>query len=454
LKKITYFFCLLFLTVCCACSDSSSSNISDSSNTDVSRWKTAQLIETDNAGDASYPQVAVDSSGNAVAVWYQSDGTRTNIWSNRYTALTGTWGTAELIETDAGAAYDPQVTVDSSGNAVAVWYQHDGSRYSIYSNRYTASTGTWGTAELIETDNAGDAYSHQVTIDSSGNAVAVWSQSDGTRFNIWSNRYTALTGTWGTAELIETDNAGAALNPQVAVDSSGNAVAVWQQYDGTRTNIWSNRYTALTGTWGTAELIETDAGAAQFPHVAVDSSGNAVAVWSQYDGTRNNICSNRYTASTGTWGTAELIETDNAGAALNPRVAGDSSGNAVAVWYQSDGTRFNIWSNRYTASTGTWGTAELIETDNVGYAMYPQVAVDSSGNAVAVWHQSDGTRANIRYNHYTTSTGTWGTAELIETDNAGDAMYPQVAVDSSGNALAVWQQSDGTRTNIWSNVYR
>ncbi len=48
---------------------------------------------------------------------------------------------------------------------------------------------SWKTAGLIETDNFGDAYSSQLTIGQDGNALAVWSQSDGTRNNIWTNRY-------------------------------------------------------------------------------------------------------------------------------------------------------------------------------------------------------------------------------------------------------------------------
>ena len=94
------------------------------------------------------------------------------------------------------------------------------------------------------------------------------------------------------------------------------------------------------------------------------------------------------------WGTAELIETDNAGNAVNPQVAADGSGNAVAVWHQHDGTRYNIWSNRYVAGTG-WGTAELMETGNVGSAVNSQVAAGGSGNTVAVWQKHDGTRYNI-----------------------------------------------------------
>jgi hypothetical protein len=122
------------------------------------------------------------------------------------------------------------------------------------------------------------------------------------------------------------------------------------------------------------------------------------------------------------------------------------------VWEQYDATgRRNIMANRYTPSGG-WGTATLIETDNGSADSPPQVAMDGSGNAIAVWTQHDANYYyNIMSNRYTPSGG-WGTAVLIETDN-GDAAYPQVAMDGSGNAIAVWQQSDRTRTNIWANRY-
>jgi dipeptidyl aminopeptidase/acylaminoacyl peptidase len=156
-----------------------------------------------------------------------------------------------------------------------------------------------------------------------------------------------------------------------------------------------------------------------------------------------------FTTEDGDWGAAELIETDNAGGTYLPQIAFDSSGNAIAVWYQSDGTVYNIWANRFDGTS--WGTAELIEADNAGHALMPQIAIDSSGNAIAVWYQSDGTRDNIYANRFNGTS--WGTAELIEADNAGNVDYPQIAFDSSGNAIAVWKQSDGTRYNIWANRF-
>ena len=419
-------------------------------------WGMATLIETDNAGGAGSPQLAYDASGNALAVWTQSDGTRNNIYANRFTAATSSWGTAALIETEnLGNADSPQLAYDASGNALAVWEQTDGTHSNIWANRFTAATSSWGTATLIETDNLGGAFKPQIAFDAGGNALAVWQQSDGARYNIYANRFTAATNSWGTAALIETDNAGGAFIPQFAFDASGNALAVWTQSDGTRFNIWANRFSAATSSWGTAALIETDnAGNALNPQIAFDAGGNALAVWHQTDGTRTNIWANRFTAATSSWGTAALIETDNFGGAFDPQIAFDASGNALAVWRQSDGTRSNIWANRFTAATSSWGTAALIETENLGSAGDPQIAFDGSGNALAVWRQSDGTRSNIWANRFTAATSSWGTAALIETDNLGDAGSPQIAFDASGNALVVWRQSDGTRFNIWANSFR
>lgn len=423
------------------------SNVSWNFTTADGVWVAPELVETDDAGGANSPQISFDANGNALAVWHQYDGTRYNVVANRYVAGTG-WGAQELIETgNAGTAQFPQVAADANGNALAVWRQSNGTRYNILANRYVVGTG-WGTAELIETENASHAYTPQVVMDANGNGIAVWHQADGTRNNIWANRYVAGSG-WGAAEKIETGSL-IAYSAQVSVDASGNAVAVWHQSDGSRNNIWSNRY-EVGGSWGTAELIETDnTGSATAAQVSVDANGNALAVWYQGDGSRNNIWSNRYVAG-GSWGTAELIETDNLGGADGPQVTFDANGNALAVWYQSDGSRNNIWANRYVAGTG-WGTAELIETDNTGDAQNPQVSIDANGNALAIWEQSDGAVTSIWVNRYVAGTG-WGTAALLETDDAGYAEKPQVSVDANGNAIAVWNQNDGARANIYSSRF-
>jgi hypothetical protein len=176
--------------------------------------------------------------------------------------------------------------MDLAGNAIAVWRQSDGTRNSIRASRFVPGTG-WGGAVLIGAENNGDVWFPSIAMDPHGNAVVVWSQSDGTRDNVWANRFVAGTG-WGAAMLIETDDAGSASNPRVGVDPAGNAVAVWQQSDGIRDNIWTNRFVPRTG-WGTAGVRDTATGNARNPAVSLSGSGDAMLVWEQTDGTRYNI---------------------------------------------------------------------------------------------------------------------------------------------------------------------
>jgi hypothetical protein len=228
----------------------------------------------------------------------------------------------------------------------------------------------------------------------------VWPRAEGQREDIWANRYTAGEG-WGDAELIESEDLGDASLSRVAMDPAGNAHAVWQQSDGTTDNVWTNRYAQGAG-WGNAELLETDAGAAGQPAITVDPTGVAHALWWQSDGTLTNLWANLYTPGAG-WGAPRLIEMPIAdpqdeGSAIDPQVAVDPNGNAFAVWRQEDQARFNIWSNRYTPGTG-WRTAELIEQERF-FGSNPQIAVDPNGHAHAVWAQFDQERTNIATNRF------------------------------------------------------
>lgn len=405
-------------------------------------WTGATLVEL-SAESADQPHVAYNASGHGMAVWTQFDGALTNIWAAKFDQASNTWGKADLVEAiSTGNAAAPKVAVDAAGNAVVVWQQRALSQWSIHANHYRISTGTWAASESIETGTAGDAVVPTVVLDANGNGLAVWRQFDGSRADVWANRYTASTTSWGTAAVIESDDTGNADAPQIAMDSNGNAVAVWSQKVFAWNSILANRFDASNGSWGTATLVETnDSSNAKFPKVAVDATGNAVAVWRE-DTMPSRIASNRFNVGAGTWGLPALIDT-GASIATMPEVAMDGAGNAFAVWTQGD----DAMANRFNAGTGTWGAPALIETNNVGPEGVYDVVItaDTAGNAIAVWDQFDGIQRNIFANRYTMDTDTWGTAAVIETDNAGPARSVRIASNpSTGSALAVWAQDDGT----------
>jgi hypothetical protein len=180
----------------------------------------------------------------------------------------------------------------------------------------------------------------------------------------------------------------------------------------------------------------------------MNASGNAVAVWIE----NGDVTVNRFSLTTGWGATTTVIDSNGGGYAFDPDVAIDPAGNALVVWDRYDGVlRNHLWSNGFKTDAG-WGKSKLIEGDAVGRTDAPQIAVDSSGNAIVVWQQSEGARPNFWQNRFDRANG-WGSAALVETDNAGPAQYPAVALGPSGTAIAVWQQSDGKQNKILSAFF-
>ena len=427
------------------------SNVYASRYTENWGWSTAQVIETDDRGSAYGPEVAVAKDGDAAVVWSQYDGLRNSIWANLYT-VGGVWGIAAHVEAnDTEDAYEPQVAIDASQNVIVAWVQSDGIRSSVWANRYSFGTG-WGAPTAIEASDE-YAYAPQLAIDGSGNAIIVWAQNDGPRTRLFANRYAFGAG-WGTPALVSTNDTGSAYGGKVAVDPNGNAIVVWSQYDGVRDNIFGNRYTVGAG-WTTATLIETnDAGSANQPDIAIDANGNAIAVWSQSDGLRDSIWANRYSVGTG-WGTATLIEDDDRTGAWGPRVATDPAGDALVVWQQHDGVQNSIFANRYSAVKG-WQTATPVENDDQGYASVPEVAVDPNGNALVVWAHSEWSawenRVSVGANRYVAGKG-WDGATRIRSQDVRSSGSPHIATNARGDLAIVWETWDGTRSNIFATGY-
>ena len=75
-----------------------------------------------------------------------------------------------------------------------------------------------------------------------------------------------------------------AYDPQVAVDGRGNAIAVWRRSEGTNTIVQAAVRTS-GGSFGAPQDLSTAGQNAYDPQVAVDGRGNAIAVWSRFDGT-------------------------------------------------------------------------------------------------------------------------------------------------------------------------
>ena len=87
------------------------------------------------------------------------------------------------------------------------------------------------------------------------------------------------------------------------LEPNGDAVAVWTRYDGTDEVIYSARYTTATGLWSPATPLLRAASSPSNAHVAVDAAGNAVAVWNR----QGTIETARYSTVSSTWSPAASL---------------------------------------------------------------------------------------------------------------------------------------------------
>ncbi len=223
-----------------------------------------------------------------------------------------------LAQDNEWGAFDYHQAIDAQGHTLAVWEQFDGERYNIWANRKAPSRG-WGVAQLIETDNAGSAYNPRVALDSQGNAVAVWQQSDGQHSRIAANRYTVGTG-WSKAQWIDAPNTVEAHAPQVSFNGQGHAMVVWQHKEGQRTRIVANRMVPGAG-WGQAAQIENGNGYASAPHIASDAQGQLVVLWQLQGAKDTTVHTRQYLPGAG-WGNDRFVKRASTDVSYPPAVFG------------------------------------------------------------------------------------------------------------------------------------
>jgi hypothetical protein len=353
-----------------------------------------------------------------------------------------------VSDSSGGSASHSAIAADAAGNAYAVWvdYRSD-SRGDIYF-AYRLAGGTWGSNVRVNDDNDSETH-HQyypaIAVDGNGNAYAVWYDSR-TSLDIYF-AYRPAGGTWGGNVRVDVILRTQDL-PAIAVDASGNAYAVWVDERDGPTDIYF-AYRPADGTWGPNERVNDLSGSVRYsvppswsdtiPAIAVDASGNAYAVWVDK---RNDIADIyfAYRPADGAWDLNERVNNISGEASLGcPDIAVDASGNAYAVWTDTSVVSSGDIYFAYRPAGGTWEDSVRISDGSdkgARWDTFPSIAVDAAGNAYAVWERYDGGPTDI-YFAYRPAGRTWGS--YVRVNNDRDAEVPDIVVDAAGNAYVVWE---------------
>lgn len=395
-----------------------------------------------STGDVEHYDLAMNDDGKGVVVWSIHEAPFYFINSMRYSADTGWDDSPDTVYSSAYEINELKVAIDDEGNAIALWKEWVTTTNVVRASYYEYGN-VWGPADLVRPDPSPAASSLRIAMDDSGNAIAVWIQDEGSYDSVFANRYRDGVG-WGTTPDLLENQPGETSLLNIAMDIDGNALVVWRQFNTTDYNVRYNTFNVTDG-WGVSDIFPDTLYFFTSLELAGDGDGNAMAIWCYYNTTNYDLYYRSYTAGIG-WQSIGQIE-DSSDSPSYPEIAMGGNGRAIAVWQQSDGLFQHVFASRFIPGSG-WGSPERIES-NLGNADHPRIAMDSSGNALVVWAKFYGEEKNLWGNRYDAGTG-WRTALLLENCHLGNAMESLVEMDDDLNAIIIWRQNYNWENDIWA----
>jgi hypothetical protein len=188
-------------------------------------------VDLSGVGAAPDVHLAIGPAGDTVAVW-SSRRAGGAVVQAAFRAAGSGWGPAtDVAVTGRADSAAPRAVLDPAGNAHAVWLS-GGDRAVAHASVRSRASGAWSQpVELSSRDR--DAFDPRLTVDPAGNAVAVWTEgADGlTRAAI-----RPALGSWQPAVGLSRSDA-RTRTPRVAMGTLGTALAVWSRLEPRRIRV-------------------------------------------------------------------------------------------------------------------------------------------------------------------------------------------------------------------------
>ncbi len=409
------------------------------SSTDLT-WSGSPVTISTASVDASDAHLGMDSSANTVAVWIES-----GVVKSSALPLGGSWTAPTSVSTGSDSS-DPQLVVDPSGNATAIWVQS-----GAINTATKPFGGSWGSVTTLD---ASGASAPQIAVRNNGDVVAVWVDSGAIN-----SKVRLSGGSWQV--LADTLSGSDADSPQVAVSDDGTIVAVWHSHNGVTSveNIFAATKAMGGLLWSTGTMVSDPAVNSVNPQVAVDTEGNATAIWFTYDlsglAYSNVFLYTSVLPSGNSWSTPVAISSEPARfnpANLTSSILYGPVGFPFAVWTASyDGSNFFVEASQNVDNAG-WSEVSTIANDI--HAIDIDICVTSNNDAYAVLMSFDGSSfVNIQSmdSHVGGAQGGfWFNPTTISTDESN--AFPEIVAVLTGgttsNAVALWHNFDGSNNII------
>jgi hypothetical protein len=344
-----------------------------------------------------------------------------------------TWEKTKRLTWNSGSSSTPKAAVDSDNHIHVVWQDKTPGNYEIFYKKSTNRGITWSTKRLSWT--SGISKNPAIAVDS-GNIHVVWCDETPGNAEIYYKRSTNGGVTWGGIKRL-TWNLGGSYVPEIAADS-GQIHVVWEDSTPGNYEIYYKKSTNGGETWGSVKRITWNTGGSNSPAIAVDSSNTIHIVWHDLTPGNWEIYYKRSTNGGVSWGDIKRL-TWSFDTSYGPAIAIDSSDNIHAAWHDASSGNNEIYHKRSTNGGVTWDSTKRL-TWNAASSNTPAIAVDSSDGIHMSWTDFTPGNAEISYKRSTNNGVTWESTKRL-TWNTGYSVSPAIAVDLSKTIHVFWHDS-------------
>lgn len=393
MKYTTLASVLLVVLLLSACSSNVTPDTQNTLEAQASGWQQVGSGTVNDAPQsANNSSLALDDSGNPTVGWWRAESNSVfSIYVRRWDPTNDTWEQlgGGLNVNPISYADTLSLDVDGAGNPSVVWREFPGGfepLTNIYVKRWNDATDSWEQLGGAVSTHGNIGNSLSLAVDSSGNPVVSWQQD----YSIYVKRWNDTTDSWeqlgSELDVFPPTFAGA---PSLALDSAGNPVVSWFEIvDFGNANIFVKRWDDSTDSWVSlgAELDVDPNKDTRFPSLALDPTGKPSVSWlecvpfstcdiyvKRWDGDSWVQLGNTINNVNG------LLDDDR------PSLEVDSAGNPIVSWTEWDGDSRDVHVKRWNDSNDSW--VQLSNSLNIlsNGAALPSLALDSLGNPVVAW---------------------------------------------------------------------
>jgi PKD domain len=235
------------------------------------------IVDLSPAGSefATAAVVAEDGAGEAVAVW-NSSVEKSNLIIEAAVVTGGVRSTPSKLSAPGQNAVLPTLAVDERGDAVVAWMRSNGS-HNVVQASFRQAGGSFSAPVNLSAES-GNANAPKVAIDSAGEAIVVWEQSDVSN-EVVEEATRPAAGTSFTTAVALSNPAEGAIQPSVAMNSEGDTAISWVHLGSS--NVVQARVRPSDGKFSAAANLSGEGMNAEHPQVALDGHGNPTVIWAR-----------------------------------------------------------------------------------------------------------------------------------------------------------------------------